>query len=153
MLQRPRVDGFRFAQTSQTWRGTADIRDYARLAEALPESRGPIGYQVRGFVDSERRPCLEVEVETVLTLVCQRCLGNMRWPLKLGRRLYLAHGEDEAERLEAEMVRAPDAEALVAGGVVDLAALVEDEVLLGLPLIPRHEQGQCPAGAPVTDLN
>ena len=151
MLQRPSVDGFRFAQASQTWRGTADIRDYARLAEALPESRGPIMYQVRGFVDSGRRPCLEVEVETALTLVCQRCLGNMQWPLKLRRRFYLAHGEDEAERLEAEA--APDAEVLVAGGVVDLAALVEDEVLLGLPLIPRHEEGQCPAGAPVTDLN
>ena len=87
----------------------------------------------------------------MLTLVCQRCLGNMQWPFRLRRRLYLAHGEDEVERLEAEAV--PDAEVLVAGGVVDLAALVEDEVLLGLPLIPRHEEGQCPAGAPVTDLN
>ena len=153
MLQRPSVHGFRFAQTSQTWGGTADIRDFARLAEALPESRGPIMYQVRGFVDSERRPCLEVEVETAPTLVCQRCLGNLLWTLKLGRRLYLAQGEGEAERLEANAPLAPGAEVLVAGAVVDLAALVEDEVLLGLPLIPRHAEGQCPADAPITELN
>ena len=153
MLQRPSVHGFRFAQAAQTWRGSADISDFARLAEVLPESRGAIMYQVRGFVDGERRPCLEVAVETALALVCQRCLGRLHWPLKLGRRLYLAQGEDEAERLEAGAALAADAEVLVAGGVVDLAALVEDEVLLGLPLIPRHEEGQCPAEAPVTELN
>ena len=153
MLQRPSVDSFRFAQASQTWRGEADIRDFARLAEALPESRGPLLYEARGFVDRERRPCLEVGVETVLTLVCQRCLGTMPWPLKVARRLYLARTEGEAERLEAEAGQAADAEVLAAPGPVDLAALVEDEVLLGLPLIPRHEERQCPAGAPVTDLN
>ncbi len=153
MLQRPSVHGFHFAQASRTWRGATDINAFARLAEALPECRGTIMYQVRGFVDSERHSYVDVEVETVLALVCQRCLGSLRWPLKLGRRLYLAHDEKEAERLEADVALVPDAEVLVADAAVDLAALVEDEVLLSLPLIPRHEEGQCPAEAPVTELN
>ena len=153
MLQRPGVDSFRFAQAAQIWRGGAAVGDFPRLAEALPESSGPLTYQVRGFTDADRRPGLELEVETTVTLVCQRCLEPMPVRLKARRVLYLARTEDEAERLEQQMDQISGAEALVAPGLLDLATLVEDEVLLGLPLIPRHDEGQCPAGAPVNDLN
>ncbi len=50
-------------------------------------------------------------------------------------------------RNEAELLRwealDPLLDALVADPALDLAALVEDEILLGIPLVPMHAEGDC----------
>ena len=52
-----------------------------------------------------------------------------------------AAGPDRAEQAEL----AEDAELLVAGKAVSLNELVEDELLLAMPMIPMHELSECPA--------
>jgi uncharacterized protein len=65
----------------------------------------------------------------------------MRHTVQIERTLHLARNETELERLDA----LPDGDAILAGEKLDLVDLVEDEVLLSLPLAAMHAEGECPA--------
>jgi uncharacterized protein len=86
----------------------------------------------------------------VLQLQCQRCLGPFDYPVDVRNTLLLMQrGADADEELDDP--EGPDA--IEANPELDVIALVEDEVLLSLPLSPRHPEGACvsrtaPAAAP-----
>ena len=71
--------------------------------------------------------------------MCQRCLSGMQHSIDIDRTVYLARTETEMERLD-EM---PDSDAILVGESLGLVELVEDEVLLGLPMAPMHAKGKC----------
>ena len=73
-------------------------------------------------------------------LTCQRCLGGMQHAIEIDRVVFLARNETELERLDA----LPDSDAIMVGESLNLVDLVEDEVLLGLPLAAMHAEGKCP---------
>ncbi len=73
-------------------------------------------------------------------MTCQRCLGAMRHAVQIERALHLARNEAELERLDA----LPDGDAILVGETLNLVDLVEDEVLLSLPLAAMHAEGECP---------
>ena len=73
-------------------------------------------------------------------LTCQRCLGSMPYTVEVERTLYLARNEAELERLDA----LPDSDAIKPGETLSMVDLVEDEVLLSLPLAAMHAEGECP---------
>ena len=92
---------------------------------------------------SEAELWLTLSVQAPVWLTCQRCLQPMAVDLALDRRLRFVHGESQAEALDAES----DDDVLALPRWLDLRELVEDELLLGLPLVPRHET--CPQPLPV----
>ena len=70
-------------------------------------------------------------------------------PLRARRSFrFVAGGEDAAAQLDAELDDALDADVLALPRVLDLHELVEDELLLALPLVPRHEVCPQPLRAP-----
>ena len=76
-----------------------------------------------------------------MRLKCQRCLGDVDFPLLLDAHLEFA--ASEAEILAAD----DDVDRVVAGRDMNVAALVEEEVILALPMVPKHERCQAAAGA------
>ena len=74
---------------------------------------------------------------------CQRCLEPMERECEVDAQILIAADADAARRLES----ASEVVVCAPGATLDLAALVEDEVLLALPFAPRHESGQCMAQA------
>ena len=134
------------AVLSGHWPGSS----LARLAELQtpPQDMGPpdVAWQARG----ERRPAagepelwLSLTADAPVWLTCQRCLQPMKEPLVLDRRLRFVHGESQAEAMDAES----EDDVLALGRWLDLRELVEDELLLALPLVPRH--AVCPQPLPV----
>ncbi|GMV44684.1 MAG: hypothetical protein AMXMBFR66_00820 [Pseudomonadota bacterium] len=96
---------------------------------------------------------LELQARAPVRLQCQRCLQPLTQVLAVERRLRFVRGADEAERLDADSE--DDVFELLARH--DLRTLVEDELILALPLVPRHEV--CPeplvpaaADAPSADV-
>lgn len=85
---------------------------------------------------------LALQAEAEVPLECQRCLKPMSQRLQVQRRFRFVRGEDEAARLDEES----EDDVLVLPPRLDLQAFVEDELILALPLVPRHVS--CPAPLP-----
>jgi len=133
------IDGLEFARTGQRLAGSIPVPALVRLRESLFDETGEIRYEVKGGHDARQRPVLMLEVIGVLRLQCQRCLEPLDFPLRLSNTLLLV-SEGGTEEGDPD---AGDMEWIEAGPAQDLASLVEDEILLGLPYAPIHEQGKC----------
>lgn len=90
------------------------------------------------------QPWLTVTAEAPVVLTCQRCLQPMVLTLSVDRPIRFVRDEDEAERLDEE--GDDDVLALPPRGL-DALALIEDELILALPLVPRH--AVCPQPLPL----
>ncbi|OYW15104.1 MAG: hypothetical protein B7Z46_01190 [Hydrogenophilales bacterium 12-64-6] len=137
MLQAVEVDPWRFCRDGQSWEIQSDVAAFPRLAHEF--TQGALFCRVVGRVDQRGSLSLQVSISGEVGLTCQRCLGSMPYTVGLERTLYLARNEAELERLDA----LPDSDAIQAGERLSLVELVEDEVLLSLPLAPMHAEGEC----------
>ena len=134
------IDGLEFARAEQELRGNLPVNGLTRLQDFLYDNVGSVDFVIKGGFDSEKRPVLSLTVSGQLHLQCQRCLDRMDYPLRLVNTLLLvSQGENQAEA-----VVDPDApDCVEAGTAMDVAGLIEDEIVLGLPFSPRHETGAC----------
>jgi uncharacterized protein len=137
MLQVVEVDPWRFCRDAQSWEIQSDVTAFPRLAHEF--TQGALFCRVVGRVDQRGSLSLQVSISGEVGLACQRCLGSMPYAVEVERTLYLARNEAELERLDA----LPDSDAIQAGERLSLVELVEDEVLLSLPLAPMHAEGEC----------
>lgn len=113
------------------------VGDFERLAQEFVNPEAMLHYRVCGGRDSRGRPQLHCRVKAVVEMQCQRCLKPVSVAVDSDRLLYLAASEADADRLEAALAD-EDIEVIVAGQNFDLAGVVEDEVLLTLPIVPMH---------------
>ena len=134
------IDSLEFARTAQELRGSIPVATMKRLEDCLSDNSGEVQFSVRGGRDDERRLILRVEIAGGLRLQCQRCLGTLEYPLRLSNTLLLVRpGEDLSAN--ADDPEAPDC--IEASAELNVAALIEDEILLSLPFAPRHEENAC----------
>jgi uncharacterized protein len=122
-----------------------------RLGESLygapPEAAGvrwSAQGHARAVAGGEPELWLHLQAEAAVPLQCQRCLQALTQSLNVDRHVRFVHGEDEAARLDEEI----DDDVLALPPLLDLHALLEDELILALPLVPRHE-GPCPEPLPL----
>jgi uncharacterized protein len=139
MLQPAAIDGLAFARNAAVLDGRLGMESLPRLAES-----GCLGsvldFVLTGEINERGKPGLKLAVDGSVQLQCQRCLGSLELPLHLEAQLELA--ASEAEIIAAD----DDIERVVASREMSVAALVEDEVLLALPMVPKHEQCSAAAG-------
>lgn len=140
-------DPIRFAAERGEASGSIEIANLARLPELLHDSAGELTWQVRGERDAEGRSFLKFEVHGHAGLTCQRCLERFDWSIAVRPvlRLVPAGSEIPDEELEIEAYDTIEAER-----DLDLLELVEDELLLLVPLAPMHETCEPPRPAGVT---
>lgn len=82
--------------------------------------------------------CLHLGVGVSLPLTCQRCLTTVEVPVQIDRLFKFVDTEAQAELEDDESLE----DLLVMSREFDLSALIEDEVLMDLPVVPRHDT--CP---------
>lgn len=92
---------------------------------------------------------LHLRVQVSLPLTCQRCLGPVDVLVQIERSFRFVENEAQAE-LEDD---ASPEDVLVLSQEFDLAALIEDEVLMDLPVVPRHESCPLPVKLMAVDAN
>ncbi len=117
--------------------GEYSLLELSRLHDVLASHDGVLHWWLEGGRDAGR-PVLRLGVNGHLTLVCQRCLGPLSFTVEVEATLPIARDEAELCRWERED---PLLDALVAEPQLDVRDLIEDEVLLSLPAIPRHPIG------------
>ena len=151
-----RLDVERFASAEQRLEGQWPLPGMPRLAEACHADARPAATDlVRWRVAAERRRVgggeshawLKLGLDTQLKLVCQRCLGPVDTPLQFEHWFHFVAGEEQAAALDADA----DEDVLASTRALDLHQLAEDELLLALPLVPRHEA--CPNPLPASPVD
>lgn len=133
MSQAGVIDGLQFARGAGTLNGTLALAQLRRLAEMRCATKG-LCYAISGRTDAEGRCWIRISASGALTLECQRCLGPLDFRLALESELLLT--QDEREIANAE----DDFDRVLAGRQMEVSKLVEDEVLLALPMSPVHDR-------------
>ena len=140
MSARAVIDSLEFAVTGGQLHGAAPVAQFERLADSLFDAMGELKYQLTGGCDARRRPRLQLTVEGAINLRCQRCLGSLTYPVAVESSLLVLAGKVGGETAEID-----DLDGIPADPHTDVWGLVEDEVLLAIPIAPRHAEGQCNA--------
>lgn len=147
-----RCDVAALARVGGSLQGVATRDDLPRLAASLESpadgaAASPYTWQARGesraVPGGPAQTWLHVHAGGTARLVCQRCLQPMDVPLVAERSFLFVADEATAARLDEEI----EDDVLVLPRHLDLVELVEDELILALPLVPRH--GECDEPLPV----
>jgi uncharacterized protein len=134
------IDSLEFARTGQALRGSLPLPGLTRLRDNLADTLGTVAFEVTGGLDLRGRPILTVVIHGMLHLQCQRCLEALDHPLRVLNTLLLVGAGEAQAALDEE-----ETEWIEASRELDLATVIEDEILLNLPYAPRHEEGTCQA--------
>ncbi|HRA81681.1 MAG TPA: YceD family protein [Thauera sp.] len=148
------ADPFRFAAEARALKGEVEVAKLSRLRDSLAGDEGVLNWRIDGSVvdgvlSGHSEPRLRLTLGGSLNLRCQRCLGGLEWPLSVETVLQPVRAGQSIpdEELEDDEVDAIEvSEGLGVGEGLDVFALLEDEILLALPIAPRHEECRTPWG-------
>lgn len=140
MFARHFIDSLDFAHNGRELRGIVPLTEMPRLQDMLATPDGKISYFVRGLPDKDGKPMLEVTVDGLCQLRCQRCLNGFPYPLKLFSRLMLARA---GELNEFSVDENDEVDSIAADKHLDVMDMIEEEILLSLPFAPKHPLGAC----------
>ncbi|HXN15811.1 MAG TPA: YceD family protein [Usitatibacter sp.] len=133
------------SQKPQVFEGVFVPGDLARLSQALANGGGELHFKVTARLDRQRRKVVSCIIEGFVFLTCQTTLEPFRHAISIDDRLVLVERESELPPIEGES----DVEDyLVAEAPLELRDLVEDAVLLALPMVPRKPGLEAPAVTP-----
>ncbi len=138
------IDGGEFARSGGFLDGLLDVAACPRLGEVLADAGAAVSYSLRGEVRSGGDLFLVLRIDGELRLRCQRCLGALEFPLQLTSRLRLV--PPGAPWPDTDL--SDDAyDAIALEQALDVSSLVEEEIVLALPLAPRHDVCAAPMTA------
>ena len=126
------VDAWRMVAARREFEGRIPLATMVRLRDSLLQPEGDARYVLAFGIDALKVPFAELRIEAELPLECQSSLQRFLLPVQLVQRLGLIR--DEAD----EAALPPEYEALLveADGMLKPAELVEDELILALPVVP-----------------
>ena len=136
------VDAWRSVTARRRFEGSIRVRDMPRLRESLARDDGSIRYELEFGRDELQVPYLSLRAEGRLPLECQRTLEAFELEVSINERLGLiAREEDEA-------ALPPGYEPLLTeSGELSLADVIEDELILALPVVPTRPGSESESGA------
>jgi uncharacterized protein len=130
----------RLARQGAAFTGRLPVARLARLASMLVEADGEAEAELGFSMDGRSIPVVRGRVSAAVALTCQRCLEPMEQALTTEFVLGVVASEAQAERLPEEYEPL-----LVSGDRVATADLLEDELILAVPIVPMHEPQRCTA--------
>ena len=128
------LDPLRFARQARAVSGQVAVADLNRLTGLLANPSGLVTVELEFARDSGGRTIVSGSVRASVAMTCQRCLEELSVGLAPEVSAAVIGTEEEADALPEELdpLLCPD-------GELQLIELVQDELLLALPLIARHE--------------
>lgn len=139
------IDPFRYAEQSLGLDGKVKVADLKRLDMNL-DKNAEIAVNLQFGIDEQKITYLKGHLETKLSLQCQRCMEPLVYGIMSDFSLGVVSTLDEANSLPEQYEPA-----LAAEGSLALRELIEDEIILNLPIIPKHEPDECKVKLPLAE--
>jgi uncharacterized protein len=146
MYARPFIDSLDFARNGREISGEVQLVQMPRLLDLLENPQGILSYTVCGGVDKQGSSFLDVVVVGVCRLRCQRCLNGLDFPVQIDVRLLL-RDQSGLDALDDNVAGGTEEEfdSILADIQLNVLDMLEEEILLSLPIAPKHEPGTCQA--------
>ncbi|MGH6636933.1 MAG: YceD family protein, partial [Gammaproteobacteria bacterium] len=118
--------------------GILDLGRMKRLSSSLYRATGTVAVDLQFSKDEHGNRLVTGGWSTRLWLICQRCVEPMEIALSRELRLELVRGTQEwGMSLDFEPIQVSESER------VSLLEMLEDELILALPMAPVHVIGDC----------
>jgi uncharacterized protein len=131
------IDCLEFAEQSLEIHGKIRASNLLGLQDFLYSDLGKLEYRLAGGRLWQDKLALLLEVQGLLTARCQCCLGEMDYPVHIARIFVLVADESA---LPDEEFDDDEVDYLVSDPKLGVEALIEEEILLSLPLVLRHKE-------------
>jgi uncharacterized protein len=137
------IDPFRLAQNGLRLEGTLPVSTMKRLSGSLSDSESEVNVKMNFDVDETGLPYMYGKFSSKLSMICERCMTPMSVDVDVECHLAILKNERKVEGL-AELYEPWIVEN---NDPILLSSIVEDELILGLPLVPRHKHACLPKEA------
>lgn len=130
-----KIDPIKLAKQNGTITGQLPLSHFPRLQDIAEQQNQYVSAVFEFEQNKDRINVVHGKMNAVVTLVCQRCNQLMQEPLEIECTLSPVTSDERAKNLPGSIDPV-----LMKEEEVDLHALIEDEILLALPMVPKHEQ-------------
>ena len=137
------IEPLRLAQNGLKLSGELFVKDMPRLCESLTDNEGQIRVDLAFDMDEIGTPYMAGRLTADVSMMCERCLSPMTVNLSVDCLLAMVI----SERKVAALAEQYDPWLLESNASVPLNAVIEDELMLALPLVPRHREACLPSDA------
>jgi len=135
------IDPIQLADDGSSLEGEFSLDGMSRLREMCRNTEGRVRVRLRFECTAQKVRVMQGVISARLDLTCQRCLQAATQEMDIATRLLLLRPGESRTGLPEE------ADILEVTAPVSLCAMVEDELLLALPMTPRHSEGECAPAA------
>ena len=132
----PVLDAWRMVAARRYFEGELPLSAFTRLKDSLTDSEGVCRYRIEFGRDTLDLPFVEIRAETQLPMLCQRSLERYLQPVDVLQRLGLI--TEEAQ--EAALPEGTEPLLLQSGAEIRPIELIEDELILALPVVPINPE-------------
>lgn len=133
------IDPIQLADQGARLNGELPVKGLARLAEMCRDDDGSVRIDLQFERDpSDGLRTMQGTIDATVSVTCQRCMEGMALVLSVEPRLLLSRSGERDDLAES-------GNAVILDGPVTLGTLVEDELLLAMPMVPMHPIDRCPA--------
>lgn len=133
------VDPVKSAQKQLTYKGLVPAGKMQRLGEALINTPQDIAVSLRFDIDQQRVSFFAGHAEVTVDVICQRC----NQPMQIHLSSDFAYAPITKRQTEENLPEAYEPVELNELGEVMLHDIVEDELLLTMPIVTMHSHENC----------
>lgn len=113
--------------------------ELSRLSSVCLSSDTLIRCEFRFDVETaSKQPLVHLNIQGELSLRCQRCLEPMPYPISYQNRLLIARSTKEADTIDSIYDTV-----ICEEGYFEFRSIVDQELYLMIPHIPKHSAGEC----------
>jgi uncharacterized protein len=138
-----KVDAIRFADNAIHMQGNMLVKNMERLAPSLNSDLGEVSVDVKFGVDEQDVRFIRGQYSTRLMLKCQRCMEPFEYSISGDILAGIVHTEEEAGQLPKDYNSV-----IVKEGMLVLQEVIEDEIIVSLPVVPMHNSVNCKVKLP-----
>lgn len=134
------IDPIALATKGRVIEGKIPLAELHRILPMVRSNAGEVDFRLNFNIDEAGIPRVQGKVQATLILQCQRCMEDMEFPVSSKVRLGIVPSREAAEHL-------PDNyEPLVCDDETTIVSVIEDELILSLPIVAMHTVEECSMG-------
>jgi len=141
------INMLRLTEQAANFKGSLLIKDMQRLAPSLYNSdQGEVTVNLALDADEEGTWFCRVQLKTTVLVQCQRCMEPFSYEIISDFLHGIVNSESEAEELSERYEPV-----ILREGMLVVQDMIEDELILKMPIVPMHADAECKVKLPLKD--